>query len=461
MPSRHRYSTYFPILFLIFDLVSLNVGFVIANLIRFDQLFYYQERYLTLQLILNGLWLLVFFSARLHEINREHRLIDHLNRVLTGLVVNLSIVFAVWFVTQPLYYSREHLFFSYALFTVLIISWRSIWHFVIRYYRAKGFNVRNVVIVGGGDLATDMISYIRSNPGIGYKLEGVFNADKVNNAVYLGGIHDLEQYSESHNVDVIFCLLNEIGENRVKEIIDYAENNLIKVKIISQFSRISYRNFSVQNYGPIPVLNVNAIPLDFPINRTIKRAFDILFSSLVMILLLSWLIPLIGLLIKLESRGPIFFKQLRHGKGNQPFLCWKFRTMVINKEADSKQATRNDSRVTRVGTILRKTSIDELPQFINVFLGDMSIVGPRPHPIKLNEQFQPSIEKFWQRHAVKPGITGLAQAKGYRGETSEFSAMSGRVRLDRFYVKNWSMFLDFKIIILTILTLWHGSENAY
>ena len=133
----------------------------------------------------------------------------------------------------------------------------------------------------------------------------------------------------------------------------------------------------------------------------------------------------------------------------------------MNNEADSKQATRNDARITRLGAFLRKTSIDELPQFVNVFLGDMSIVGPRPHPIKLNEQFQPAIEKFWQRHAVKPGITGLAQAKGFRGETSQFSAMSGRVKLDRFYVKNWSMFLDIKIIVLTIISIWRGSPNAY
>ncbi len=388
-------------------------------------------------------------------------MVDHLNKVLTGLVVNLSIVFAIWFVTQPVYYSREHLFFSYALFTILIILWRSVWHFTIRYYRTKGYNIRNVVIVGAGDLSNNIVSYINSNPGIGYQLKGVFSPTRAIKGQYLGGVNDLESYTREESVDIIFCILNEVGEERVKEIIDFAENNLIKVKIISQFSRISYRNFSVQNYGPIPVLNVNAIPLDFPINRTLKRAFDIVFASTFILLLLSWIIPLVGLIIKLNSKGPVFFKQLRHGKGNNPFLCWKFRTMVINGEADSKQATKNDARITSVGSFLRKTSIDELPQFINVFLGDMSIVGPRPHPIKLNEQFQPSIEKFWQRHAVKPGITGLAQAKGYRGETAEFSAMSGRVRLDRFYVKNWSMFLDLKIIVLTVISIWKGSPNAY
>ena len=180
-----------------------------------------------------------------------------------------------------------------------------------------------------------------------------------------------------------------------------------------------------------------------------------------MIFILSWLVPLIGLLIKLESKGPVFFKQNRHGRNNKLFLCYKFRTMVVNQLSDTKQATKNDPRITRVGSILRKTSIDEVPQFINVFLGSMSVVGPRPHPIKLNEEFAPQIDRFFQRHAVKPGITGLAQAKGFRGETSQFNDMYGRVKLDRFYVKNWSLFLDLKIIILTIISIIKSNENAY
>ena len=159
--------------------------------------------------------------------------------------------------------------------------------------------------------------------------------------------------------------------------------------------------------------------------------------------------------------GDIFFKQKRHGKDNNFFLCWKFRTMTFDKRAEFKQATKNDNRITKIGAILRKTSIDEIPQFINVFLGDMSVVGPRPHPIKLNEEFQPKIDRFWQRHAVIPGITGLAQAKGFRGETVELSDMSGRVKLDRFYVKNWSLILDLKIILLTALSIIKGDQNAY
>lgn len=461
MAQRHRLSAYFPIFFLISDLISLNGAFLAANYLRFKTIVYLDDQYLTLQITLNLLWILVFFSGKLHLTLREQRLIEQLNLLLTALVANLAIVFAVWFITQPRHFSREHLFYTYLIFTTGVFIWRSVWYFFIRYSRAKGYNIRNVVIVGYNDLAESMVSYLNTNKGLGYKLKGVFADNETGKYDHLGRIGDIEEKLEDLNVDVIFCLLNEVGDERLKDIIDYAENNLIKVKILSQFSRIQYHTLTVQNYGAIPVLNVNAIPLDIPVNRIIKRAFDILFSLSVMIFILSWIIPIVALLIRLESKGPIFFKQSRHGKGNRPFMCWKFRTMVINKDADLKQATKDDARITRVGAVLRKTSIDELPQFINVLLGDMSVVGPRPHPIKLNEHFQPSIEKFWQRHAVKPGITGLAQARGFRGETSEFSAMSGRVRLDRFYVKNWSLILDFKIIIMTIISIMKGSENAY
>lgn len=456
MPNHHRYSQYFPVLFLVADLVCLNLSIYSASWIRFDS-FNLDSSYVTLQLFLNIVWLLVFFGSKIQEINRNSRLLDHLNKVLTGLVINLSVVFALWFAIQPLDYSRKFLFVTYLIFTIAILFWRSVWHYFIRYYRVKGYNLRNVVIIGKGDLSDSLMTYFKETPELGYQVKGILD-DKVEAD---GEISNLEDFAESENADIIFCCLPNLSEDRVKEIIDFAENNLIKVNLISQFSRLSSYNLSIEQFGSIPIINVNSIPLDSILNRFVKRVFDIIFSSLVFIFILSWLIPIIGLLIKLESKGPIFFKQHRHGKDNKHFLCWKFRTMTFEKNATFKQAQKNDSRITKVGNILRKTSIDELPQFINVFLGDMSVVGPRPHPIKLNEEFQPQIDRFWQRHAVKPGITGLAQAKGFRGETAELSDMSGRVKLDRFYVKNWSLVLDFKIIILTIISIIRSNQNAY
>lgn len=193
----------------------------------------------------------------------------------------------------------------------------------------------------------------------------------------------------------------------------------------------------------------------------IKRSMDVLFSLFVFVFIISWLFPIIGLLIKMDSKGPIFFKQLRHGKNNIPFYCYKFRTMYVNKEADTKQATEDDPRVTRMGKFLRKSSLDELPQFFNVFIGEMSVVGPRPHAIPMNIKFCEEIDNFMYRHAVKPGITGLAQAKGFRGETKDFFDIYSRCKLDIFYVDNWSPWLDFKIMIWTALSLLQNNSKVY
>ncbi len=192
-----------------------------------------------------------------------------------------------------------------------------------------------------------------------------------------------------------------------------------------------------------------------------KRAFDIAFALLVTALLLSWLIPLIALIIKLESRGPVFFKQLRTGKNNEPFYCLKFRSMKVNDEAHHRQACKGDARITRVGAFIRKTNIDELPQFLNVLRGEMSIVGPRPHMLKHTEEYSRVVKGFMQRHTVTPGITGLAQVRGFRGETKETIAMAKRVKMDIWYIKNWSFVLDLKIVVMTVVQAVKGHDNAF
>ena len=209
--------------------------------------------------------------------------------------------------------------------------------------------------------------------------------------------------------------------------------------------------------------NNNDTPLIIatPSHMGAKRVMDVCISVTAMVFIMSWFYPIMWFLIRYSSSGPVLFKQLRHGKDNVPFYCLKFRTMVVNDLADTCQATRKDPRVTKIGSFLRKTSLDEIPQIINVLKGEMSIVGPRPHPIQLNEKFSKDIKHLMCRHIVKPGITGLAQAKGYRGETAEFFQMNSRCRLDLFYIKNWSMWLDAKIIVLTFLALINDTDKAY
>ncbi len=455
-----RYSRYFPIFFLFSDLIALNIGYYIANHLKFGVFLGSYEYGVELQFFLNLVWILTFFSTHLQESTRESKLIDHLNRLLSAIVINLFIVFAVWFIAKPFYYSRQHLFYLYLTFTALSISWRVVWYFFIRYYRAKGYNHRNVIVVGLNEVSRELVTYFGDNPGFGYRFLGFFD-DKKRDSPEVLPIIKVKEFVHENKVDIIYVYLPRIQESEMQDLIDFADNNLVKVKIISQFSKLGTRSMSVQNYGNIPVLNISAIPLDNMINRSIKRGFDIVFSAIVLVSIMSWLIPVIGLLIKLESNGPVFFKQQRNGLNNRKFLIYKFRTMVVHADHNVVQAKKHDSRITRLGAILRKTSIDELPQFVNVFLGDMSVVGPRPHAVKHNEEYRPKIDRFVQRHAVKPGITGLAQAKGFRGETSELNDMVNRVKLDRFYIKNWSLILDIKIILLTVISIVKGSEKAF
>jgi putative colanic acid biosynthesis UDP-glucose lipid carrier transferase len=203
------------------------------------------------------------------------------------------------------------------------------------------------------------------------------------------------------------------------------------------------------------------MPLELSFNRQMKRFFDIIFSLFVLIFLISWLTPILGILIKLETRGPVFFKQKRNGFNNDEFICFKYRSMVLNKDADMIQVTKDDERVTFIGKLLRRTSIDELPQFINVFLGDMSVVGPRPHMLSHSQMYASSVDKFMVRHFVKPGITGLAQIKGFRGEVESPNDIISRVKYDIYYIENWSPLLDFKIILHTIYNFIRGDKKAY
>jgi exopolysaccharide biosynthesis polyprenyl glycosylphosphotransferase len=273
-------------------------------------------------------------------------------------------------------------------------------------------------------------------------------------------MQSLVDFCKENEVHEIFYCVNNPNTDQLKQLVSFGLNSLIKVKLITG-SVGQNEAIQLEKYDQIPVINSAILPLDEFRNQFIKRVFDLIFSTIFLIAIFSWLYPLIAILIKLDSKGPIFFIQMRNGLQNRPFGCYKFRTMSYEKDLEFKQATKNDSRITKVGKFLRKSSFDELPQFINVFKGEMSLIGPRPHPIKLNEKFQPLILNIMSRHYVKPGITGLAQCMGYRGETQTLADMENRVRLDRYYIENWTFWLDIKIIFLTVVSLIRGSDKAF
>jgi putative colanic acid biosynthesis UDP-glucose lipid carrier transferase len=221
------------------------------------------------------------------------------------------------------------------------------------------------------------------------------------------------------------------------------------------------KNFTKEYFGTIPILKPKKLPFEMFETHLIKRCFDIIFSILIFILLLSWLLPILWVVVKIDSRGPFFFKQKRDGINGEQFYCYKIRSMRVNTISDQTSTVKNDFRITKIGYFIRKTSIDELPQFFNVLRGEMSVVGPRPHINIQTKNYISNIDNYLTRNSVKPGITGLAQVSGYRGEVKKKSDIVNRVRLDIFYIENWSFLLDVKIILMTIFNVFKGQENAY
>ncbi|RZJ49273.1 MAG: exopolysaccharide biosynthesis polyprenyl glycosylphosphotransferase [Chryseobacterium sp.] len=318
----------------------------------------------------------------------------------------------------------------------------------------------STVLVGDNKLSKSLLSnnHLRRSIGIRGIYAPNFTETK---SRYLGGIDKLFSDLESSKIkNIIFCDDN-IELDVYKEIVDVAEHKMIRIYMSPDFKYINLGPHYFEVIHDIPFLKLIREPLSNSKKQILKRVFDIGFSLFVMIFILSWLIPIVALIVKIESNESVFFTQKRSGLNNEAFNCIKFRSMMSNKNADLQIAKKNDLRVTKFGAFMRKTSIDELPQFINVFLGEMSVVGPRPHMISQTEMYSKITKKYMTRHIIKPGITGWAQVMGSRGEIFTHKDMERRVEKDIWYIQNWSFFLDLKIIFLTFYNILKGDEQAY
>jgi len=330
--------------------------------------------------------------------------------------------------------------------------------FLLKRYRAnfKG-NIRKTIILGKTKESQNLERFFKESPHLGFinnKIVCFKDRSKLD-------LQTVFEHILSNEIDELFCSIKELNNQEIAQIISFADNNLKVVKFIPDNKQVLSKKLQHDYYGIIPILTFRTIPLDDPFSLLLKRGFDIVFSLFVIVTILSWLTPLVALIIKIESKGNVFFTQLRNGYNYKSFRCFKFRSMVQNPEADLIQVTRGDARVTSFGKILRKTSLDEMPQFFNVLLGHMSVVGPRPHMLSHTEMYAKKIDKFMVRHFVKPGITGLAQVSGFRGEVESDKDIIGRVKYDIFYIENWSFFLDLKIIFQTFFNTINGEEKAY
>ncbi len=442
------------------DIIFLNALYLVLYFIGHLIIHPVDQSWFLFLALTNFSWLIVLFFTNPYKILRIVRTAQMTAEISFAVLLHFLITSTLLYMLQVQQVHWWSLSSVYSVFLGLVLSWRLIMVNLFRWYRSMGKNIQRVAVLGYGPLAIQLQRFFQLHPEYGYKISGFFNY-QAQSEKKMGGIDAFYSHVLQNGIDEVYCCVPHVSYQQVREVIDWSEDKFIKVKVLNEFRAFSLKGVELERYDNIPILSVTSLPLDDKRNQLIKRIFDVTFSVLFFTFIGWWFFAIVGLLIKIDSKGPIFFRQTRAGKNNSKFMCWKFRTMELNNQADTFQATRHDPRITRIGALLRRTSLDELPQFINVIQGTMSIVGPRPHPLLLNEVFSKRIGKFMSRHSVNPGITGLAQVKGYRGETRELHDMKGRYRLDVFYIENWSLPLDIKIIIQTIAHLFKGSEKAY
>lgn len=448
-----RYSKYIRPISISFDLLVITF----LSLYFFRDLGLNNPLYTVYQLIA---WGFVAFFSKFYEVYRFTTPVEIITKLVKQGILFLLVVIAFFpFDKTALFSGRAIAIFMSCSF-ILISGFKYILFYYLRKYRlVTGSNYRNAVIIGYTPEAIKLKELFETRNEFGYRFLGYFS-DKKSNAHITGKVDQIKEFVLLHKVDEIYCSLNEISNEQLKDLVEFTDEYRKTIKFIPDSKAIFSKNLKIDYYEFFPVLSLQRTLLHDPITKVFKRLFDIIFSLFVLVFLLSWLVPIMAILIKLESRGPIFFKQGRPGIEEKEFFCFKFRSMKINKTTE-QEASKNDPRVTKIGRFIRKTSIDEMPQFLNVLMGDMSVVGPRPHLWSQNKAYGNKIKKYMVRHYVKPGITGLAQVRGFRGEIESDEDMINRIKYDVFYIENWSLILDIKIIAQTVINIFKGEEKAY
>ncbi|MDP4290362.1 MAG: undecaprenyl-phosphate glucose phosphotransferase [Bacteroidota bacterium] len=439
------------------DLVFLNLAFFITSLISKQSFsFTPHDQTFSFLIMINLIWFVLAINTDLYKMDLLVRIDKNVYKLFFVVILNYIVVSLILYLSHIFKYSARHLFVFYFLAYYLILAEKKLFLLVLKNLRQRGYNIRNVVILGSGKVGEEIKSHIMADYSFGYKYLGAFD-DKPNidpfKTPLLGTLNDFKSFALKNKVDIAFIALPESAYSRISELMQFCDANTIRAKIIPDFMLYIRYRIKLDYYGNIPIILLHDEPLDSFWNRFIKRIFDIVFSLSVILFILSWLIPVLGILIKIDSKGPVFFIQRRTGLNNYDFDIIKFRTMFINANANTKTTRKNDSRITRLGSFLRRTNIDELPQFINVLKGDMSIIGPRPHMFQETIYYSKIIDSYLVRHFVKPGITGWAQVNGLHGNTN-IAIMKRRIKHDIYYIENWSVVLDIRILFKTVKNMY-------
>ncbi|WP_285009739.1 undecaprenyl-phosphate glucose phosphotransferase [Pedobacter faecalis] len=447
------------------DLLMLNlvyfVAYYVTNLLGKDVWIELLKHYVV---VCNLIWL---FNATLFGLYTEYgaRKLERIYRGTWRSVLMHFILFSLYLMFQKdAEFSRTFIVVFYILLGLSFILNRFIGT-ALQFLLINKYKVtKKVAVMGLNPTGQRLAEYLKArknfdfygfvgntSSGFNYKT-GMLSEDVVS---------EMEQ-AAANGVQDLYVAVPPDRMSHIHNLVREADKQCLRLKFIPDIAGTLAAPYTI-NYmgGEFPVITLRNEPLEIMGNRFKKRAFDVIFSGLVIVFIMSWLYPIIAILIKLQSPGPVLFKQLRSGRNDEPFWCYKFRSMKVNKDSDKKQATKDDDRITPIGRFLRKTSLDELPQFFNVFYGSMSVVGPRPHMLSHTEAYKAIIGQFMVRHFTKPGITGWAQVNGYRGETKEDDAMRKRVEFDIWYLENWTGMLDVKIVFMTVINMLKGEENAY
>lgn len=454
--QRLRYSRYLKSAVIILDIVIVAAVFVFFFLQRnkYDYLKAQSEENLLSLLLLSLFWILLSGRTKLYNIPRNLTYTLYVERIITHIFIFLLGIILLARVSNNEFLKYERFWIAITLFTILFIVKSGIF-FLLKYIRSLGVNHRNIMFLSQNLSSNILKNTLSKRKDYGYK---IFEqpSEKIE-------LDELKKFWKEKGIHTIFLPSENTLEKKLEEkIFTEAENEKIRVVLIPNIIQEQFMKYELSYIESQPLLIPTKFPLEYYTNSVLKRSFDILFSVFFLVFIASWLFPIIAIIIKSTSKGNIFFPQKRYGYHDEVFECIKFRTMIENEESSTKTTTKNDYRITKFGKFLRKTSLDETPQFINVLLGKMSIVGPRPHMLLVDDFYKPKIGRYSIRSLVKPGITGLAQASGLRGDNGKDMEieMKKRVLADTFYVKNWSIVLDFVIIFKTIFILIKGDKNA-
>jgi|SoiMethySBSTD1v2_1073268.scaffolds.fasta_scaffold45939_2 putative colanic acid biosynthesis UDP-glucose lipid carrier transferase len=459
-----RLATLLRISFVILDILVLNLVFVICQYVFRENIALNKFQYTYLWFFSNAAWVAASWATSIYQDGYIYSFEKFSRRTMTAFVYLLALEMVYLFFNKDAQISRLFLISILSSFAISLLINRFLHLALQQFFQSKDHIVRKVMIIGYNERAKKLATYLEQEPIkteiVGF-CEEEENVNELSIYPIVGAIGDAIKASKEREVTEIFSTIAPEQQSGIYKLINEADQACIRFRIVPDFNHFIRKPVHLDYLKDIPVLSLRKEPLDDVGNRIKKRLYDLAISSLVTIFILSWLIPIVGLLIWLDSRGPIFFIQQRSGKNGKTFNCIKFRSMRVNRESNEKQATKNDKRITWLGRFLRKSNLDEMPQFINVLMSDMSIVGPRPHMLKHTDDYSKLLNRYMVRHFLKPGITGWAQIHGYRGEIKHMQDINNRVEYDLWYLENWSVWLDTRILLMTAFNMAKGEKNAY